>query len=203
MDIKIVRPFSGSYPVTFKFGEDPDWYHKAFFEAHNGIDYGMPVGTPLLACDKGTLLFADHLPDLDGRGIILNHSWGQSYYWHTSEELAKYGTEIEKGDPIGYSGATGFATGPHLHFGIRVNNPDSLNIRGFIDPEPYFEDMVTTPQPPSPINKTHIVLPGDTLFGIAKKFYGNGSQWRRIWDANTDKIKNPNLIYPLQILKIP
>jgi len=203
MDIKISKPFSGSYPITFNFGEDPAWYHQQFKEAHNGIDYGMPIGTPLLACDNGTLLFADHLPDLDGRGIILNHSWGQSYYWHTSEELAKYGTQIEKGDPIGYSGATGYATGPHLHFAIRVDKPDCADIRGFIDPKPYFDSIEPSPQPVPVINKTYIIKPGDTLYAIAKRFYGNGALWKRIWEVNKDKINNPNLIYPLQILKIP
>jgi len=50
---------------------------------------------------------------------------------------------------------------------------------------------------------THIVQPGDTLWAIAKKYYGNGNQYPRIVNANKDKIKNPNLIFPGQQLVIP
>lgn len=52
-------------------------------------------------------------------------------------------------------------------------------------------------------NGTHIVVSGDTLWGIAKKYYGNGSLYSKIINANKDKIKNPNLIYPGQRLMIP
>ncbi len=44
---------------------------------------------------------------------------------------------------------------------------------------------------------------GDCLYNIAKKYYGDGSKWRIIYKANKDKIKNPNKIYPKQILIIP
>lgn len=55
--------------------------------------------------------------------------------------------------------------------------------------------------PPKP--RTHTVIRGDTLWGIAKKYYGNGSQYPTIYNANKDKIKNPNLIYPNQVFVIP
>ncbi len=51
-------------------------------------------------------------------------------------------------------------------------------------------------------NKTHTVQSGDTLWAIAKKYYGNGGQYTKIASANPD-IKNPNLIYPGQVLSIP
>nr|WP_300838902.1 phage tail protein [uncultured Acetatifactor sp.] len=50
---------------------------------------------------------------------------------------------------------------------------------------------------------TYVVVKGDCLWTIAKKFYGNGAQNTRIYNANRDKIKNPNLIYPGQALTIP
>lgn len=50
---------------------------------------------------------------------------------------------------------------------------------------------------------TYVVKAGDTLWAIAKKYYGNGSQYIKIFNANKDKIKNPNLIYPGQKLTIP
>lgn len=52
-------------------------------------------------------------------------------------------------------------------------------------------------------NQTYVVQTGDTLWGIAKKIYGNGAQYTKIFNANRDKIKNPNLIYPGQKLVIP
>lgn len=56
------------------------------------------------------------------------------------------------------------------------------------------------PQPAPP--RTHTVVPGDCLWNIAIKFYGTPT-WQRIYDANRDKIRNPNLIYPGQIFVIP
>nr|WP_314465567.1 LysM peptidoglycan-binding domain-containing protein [uncultured Clostridium sp.] len=51
--------------------------------------------------------------------------------------------------------------------------------------------------------KTYTVVSGDSLWKIAKQFYGNGAEYNKIYSANTDKIKNPNLIYPGQVLTIP
>lgn len=61
---------------------------------------------------------------------------------------------------------------------------------------------VTSPKPKNTA-KTHKVVRGDTLWAIAKRYYGNGSQYPKIFNANKDKVKNPNLIYPGQVLTIP
>lgn len=63
-----------------------------------------------------------------------------------------------------------------------------------------------TPQPTNPAveeGKTYTVQKGDSLWKIAKQFYGNGAQYSKIVSANADKIKNPNLIYPGQVFTIP
>lgn len=52
-------------------------------------------------------------------------------------------------------------------------------------------------------SKTYTVKSGDSLWAIAKKFYGNGAKYMTIYNANKSKIKNPNLIYPGQVLTIP
>lgn len=62
-------------------------------------------------------------------------------------------------------------------------------------------NTATTPAKPSGQNYT--VKRGDCLWNIAKRFYGNGSKYTTIFNANRDKIKNPNLIYPGQVLWIP
>lgn len=54
-----------------------------------------------------------------------------------------------------------------------------------------------------PKTKTYTVKSGDCLWNIAKKYYGNGAQYTKIYNANKSKIKNPNLIYPGQVLTIP
>jgi len=55
----------------------------------------------------------------------------------------------------------------------------------------------------APKVKTYTVKSGDCLWNIAKKYYGNGAQYAKIYNANKGKIKNPNLIYPGQVLTIP
>lgn len=61
----------------------------------------------------------------------------------------------------------------------------------------------STPKVNPKSNSTYVVQSGDTLWAIAKKYYGNGNQYTKIYNANKDKIKNPNLIYPGQKLVIP
>lgn len=55
----------------------------------------------------------------------------------------------------------------------------------------------------APSAKTYTVKSGDTLWAIAAKYYGSGAQYTKIYNANTDQISNPNLIYPGQVFKIP
>jgi nucleoid-associated protein YgaU len=51
--------------------------------------------------------------------------------------------------------------------------------------------------------RTYTVIAGDSLSKIAKKFYGDGNKWKRIFEANRDTVKNPDLIHPGEVLKIP
>ena len=66
----------------------------------------------------------------------------------------------------------------------------------------------TAPAAPEPgatsgSGKTYVVVNGDSLSKIAKREYGDASKWRRIYEANKDLIKDPDLIYPGQELKVP
>lgn len=56
---------------------------------------------------------------------------------------------------------------------------------------------------PSPAPRTYTVVAGDSLSKIAKKIYGDANKWKRIFEANRDTVKNPDLIHPGQVLKIP
>lgn len=55
----------------------------------------------------------------------------------------------------------------------------------------------------APTTKSYTVKKGDTLWAIAAKYYGSGAQYNKIYNANTDKISNPNLIYPGQVFTLP
>ena len=63
--------------------------------------------------------------------------------------------------------------------------------------------VASTPAASTTPERTYTVVKGDCLWNIAKKYYGDGSQWNKIYDANTGKIANPNLIYPGQVFGIP
>ena len=56
---------------------------------------------------------------------------------------------------------------------------------------------------PAPEGQSYTVVKGDSLSKIAKRYYGDAQQWRKIYEANKDQIKNPDLIYPGQTFRIP
>jgi len=73
------------------------------------------------------------------------------------------------------------------------------------EPKADFSDVEggsSSTAPPAP-GRTYTVVKGDSLAKIAKQFYGSPGQWKRIYEANKDLIKNPDLIYPGQTFKIP
>jgi nucleoid-associated protein YgaU len=59
------------------------------------------------------------------------------------------------------------------------------------------------PKPAASAPRTYTVVAGDNLSKIAKKFYGDAAKWKSIFEANRDTVKNPDLIHPGQVLKIP
>ena len=97
---------------------------------HNGEDIAAPMGTDVLAMNDGVVrLTADHF--FSGKGVFLDHGLGlYSMYFHLSDVLVKDGETVKRGGVIGKVGATGRASGPHLHVGIKINgarvNPYSL-----------------------------------------------------------------------------
>lgn len=92
---------------------------------YNGVDLGAPVGTPVLAAAAGTVIVSRSGGWNGGYGnyIVIEHPNGsQTLYAHNSENIVGIGDYVVQGQVIGYVGATGRATGPHLHFEIR-NGP--------------------------------------------------------------------------------
>ncbi len=201
--MNLIWPVERKYPVTFKFGAAPAWYTNVFGYPHNGTDIGTPVGVACKSIDDGVIYFADDMADSDGKGMIVRHEWGRSYYWHLSNLIAREGDIVKRGDTIGLTGATGFATGPHLHFAIKVWSMPNPEMRGYTDPEALIPLSQGEVPEPAPTYRSYWVLPGDNLWKIAVKMYGNGAKWATIWEANRDQITDPNIIRIAQKLRIP
>jgi murein DD-endopeptidase MepM/ murein hydrolase activator NlpD len=88
---------------------------------HNGVDYAAPKGTPVRSVADGVVDFAGWQSGY-GNVIEVRHGNGKStLYAHLSRSDVKKGQRVEQGQRIGAVGATGWATGPHLHFEFRVN----------------------------------------------------------------------------------
>ncbi len=101
---------------------------------HNGIDFGIPVGTKIFAVQDGIVLGTGNTDDgcpgaSYGKWVLLKHQNGlSSLYAHLSSFTTKAGDTVKKGDVIALSGNTGYSTGPHLHFTLYAS--DAVHITG-------------------------------------------------------------------------
>ncbi|MBI4574301.1 MAG: M23 family metallopeptidase [candidate division NC10 bacterium] len=102
---------------------------------HTGTDYSAPPGAPVLAANAGTVaLVADHF--FAGTSIILDHGLGlYTMYFHLQESLVQPGQRVERGQAIARVGSTGRATGPHLHWGARLQGA-RIDPRELLQPLP-------------------------------------------------------------------
>ena len=88
---------------------------------HNGIDLAAPSGSAILAAYNGTVVAADYNSSM-GNYIMINHGGGlYTIYMHCSSLGVSKGQDVKAGTRIGAVGSTGRSTGPHLHFGVRLN----------------------------------------------------------------------------------
>ena len=104
------------------------WRKTQGIHGYNGIDLGAPKGTPILASATGDVIVAKEGGWNGGYGsyVVIQHDTGsQTLYSHASKVIVYAGEHVVRGQVIGYVGATGKATGPHLHFEIRngIRNP--------------------------------------------------------------------------------
>jgi murein DD-endopeptidase MepM/ murein hydrolase activator NlpD len=91
------------------------------WRAHLGVDYGAPQGTPIQAVGSGVVDFAGVQGGYGNVVFVKHNNQNTTVYAHMSKINVKRGQVISQGQVLGLVGATGWATGPHLHFEFRVN----------------------------------------------------------------------------------
>ena len=105
---------------------------------HNGVDFGTPNGTKLLATDDGEVVQVGYEANGFGHFAKLSHLWGDSVYAHMEKVDVKEGDKVKRGDVLGSSDNTGNSSGPHLHFGVRIlPNRRGDGWGGYADPIPF------------------------------------------------------------------
>lgn len=101
---------------------------------HAGVDIGASAGSTIVASDGGTIAEATY-SDSYGNYVMINHGNGYTtVYAHMSSIAVSAGQSVSQGDTIGYVGSTGWSTGPHCHFEIRLNGSTT-------DPTGYFSGL--------------------------------------------------------------
>lgn len=131
-------PIPGCYTITGGYGEGRS------YESHGGTDIAASIGTPIYAANSGTVIDTSNDCSHSSAGVggcnhgggYGNHVWiqhdngYQTIYGHMINTAVSTGEYVSKGQLIGYSGSTGWSTGPHLHFELRINgvrsNPMAL-----------------------------------------------------------------------------
>jgi len=112
---------------------------------HAGVDCGVPTGTPVMACAAGKVVLARERI-VTGYTVILEHLPGlYSLYYHMDSIAVSEGDIVETGTLLGLSGSTGLATGPHLHWEVRVStenaDPDAFLSRPLLDKQSIIDKL--------------------------------------------------------------
>lgn len=132
----MAKPFNGNYSITGNFGATGGAYGYA---VHQGVDFGLPLNTPVLAANGGKVVRVGNVIDA-GRYIVIAIGAREELYFHLNKQAVAVGQVVATGQVIGYSGSTGNSTGPHLHFEVRQGGRA-------IDPTPFWNTPTPRPQP--------------------------------------------------------
>jgi M23/M37 peptidase domain protein len=139
-DVYTLKPFTipvDSKRITSGFGDRRVFVYtdkKTSTSLHYGIDYGVPTGTPVHSCAEGKVVLAENRIST-GWSVVVEHLPGlYSLYYHMDSLNVQEGQYVKQGEKLGLSGATGLATGPHLHWEVRLN-------MGAVNPEFFLKEF--------------------------------------------------------------
>ena len=139
-DVYTLKPFTipvDSKRITSGFGDRRVFVYtdkKTSTSMHYGIDYGVPTGTPVHSCAEGKVVLAENRIST-GWSVVIEHLPGlYSLYYHLDSLNVQEGQYVKQGEKLGLSGATGLATGPHLHWEVRLN-------MGAVNPEFFLKEF--------------------------------------------------------------
>jgi secretion/DNA translocation related TadE-like protein len=111
-----VVPVAGTHRITARFGDTGPWWDSG---RHTGLDFAAPVGTAVVASAPGRVARAGPAGRY-GNLVVVDHGGAESYYAHLASIAVRPGDIVAAGQRLGAVGATGNATGPHLHFEVRI-----------------------------------------------------------------------------------
>ena len=140
--------------ITSAYGLLRSYNYAAPSEYHTGLDFAGESGAPVLAPNAGVVAWVGQTRRR-GNGIILDHGGGvYTGYYHLSEVLVKVGDIVGTGDALGRMGATGLATGPHVHwevvvYGVTVDPAQWLRDLEIPDPTATFDPATALPASPT------------------------------------------------------
>jgi murein DD-endopeptidase MepM/ murein hydrolase activator NlpD len=120
-------PIAGILTSSYGYRLDPFTNEPAI---HNGVDIATKSGTPIKAVFNGEVEISENSGGDYGKYIVINHGGFKTLYAHCESLIARVGKNVVAGDVIATVGSTGRATGPHLHFEIKIGD-----VR--IDPTPF------------------------------------------------------------------
>jgi len=162
MTIVLLWPVQG--PITQYFGENPDYYDQWGYPGHNGVDFGIPNGTPVVAAHAGIVDKVSYETGGYGNFVRIQHTDRDTtyytYYCHLMSADVEVNQQVEAGQVIVHSDNTGASTGPHLHFGLRIMGQNPA-YKGYVDPMPYMASEI----PPEPVEPPEVVEPPELLPG--------------------------------------
>lgn len=118
----MLRPCGGRITSYFGYRNHPIYKTRIF---HSGVDIGAPMGTPIKAANSGKVIYSGWYSGY-GKVVIIDHGNMNgkpttTLYAHQSRIAVSNGQTVSRGSVIGYVGSTGYSTGPHLHFEVRIN----------------------------------------------------------------------------------
>ena len=215
--MKIQIPFKDykKYPITQLFGER--FLYRGKVVSHKGVDWAMSKFTPLLAPFSGKIYRVEKTRDFGyGRTVYIktdDKKLGkvEALLAHCEDISVEVGYKVKTGQIIAQSGNTGFwrgKNGYHVHFGLKINSiyVNPLDYLTVDNPEKAQKELFENKDDQAKVKSfygDYVIIKGDSLWKIAERFYGNGCHYVEIFNVNQDILKNPNKIYPGQVLRIP
>jgi murein DD-endopeptidase MepM/ murein hydrolase activator NlpD len=158
--MKLSYPLNLPFQISQRFGENAVYYSQFHdingnpYLGHNGLDFAVPIGTPVYATHDGIVQFAQ-IDDVMSLTVSIDSSDGtfRTLHCHLSESKVSLGQSVKRGDLIALSGNTGrFTSGPHLHWGVHPLNPEVLGngYNGAVNPFNYIDG--TYPNSTQPVS---------------------------------------------------